>query len=87
MSQLDKRVSKLGKIMAERPPNLAGVSIERLAKMLAGSINNPVRTDLLLCAMSGEQLGELYAAGLEELRRCRYRILHPRWHEEKDQVS
>ena len=67
MKQLDQRVAKLEKIMAERLPNLSGMSVEQLGRLLVDNIDNPARTDLLYRAMSDQQLDELGVAISEEL--------------------
>ena len=58
MKQLDQRVSKLEKAMNERPPNLAGKSVEDLMKLLN---NDPARMDLIIRAMSEEQIEAMLA--------------------------
>ena len=62
MKLLDQRVSKLEKAMNERPPNLYGMSVEELVKLLHDNIHNVDRTDLILRGMSDEQMDQVHSA-------------------------
>jgi hypothetical protein len=57
MKQLDQRVSKLEEVMGNRPPRLDGMSLHELEELLKA---NPASGDLILTAMSDEQLEEMY---------------------------
>jgi hypothetical protein len=67
MKQLDQRVTKLEKAMAESLPNLKGMLVDQLMKLLMDNRDNRARTDLIYQAMSVEQLEAMYAWSREEL--------------------
>jgi len=71
MKLLDQRVSKLEKAMNERPPNLYGMSVEELGKLLRDNVEDPVRTDLILRGMTEEQLEQVYTVFGEKLAASR----------------
>ena len=61
MKQLDRRVSKLEGMLSGRPPRLAGKSAQECLELfIAACQSDPDRGDLVLQAMSDEQLEEGY---------------------------
>jgi len=67
MKQLGQRLSILEKALGQRQPCLRGLSVQELARLLEADIADPDRMDVLLNAMSDEQVEQMYAAMTDEL--------------------
>lgn len=69
LKQLGQRLAVLEKALGERPPCLHGLSVQDLARLLEAEIAYPYRMEVLLNALSDDQVEQMYAAMSEEPRR------------------